>query len=366
MSEEKGNVAGNAATNTVGTDLAAQTIGPDKLLYLLPEEITIPESGMDVRPWTSQAGATDKETEAIGKLAETIAAEGQIMPVKCRYGKGGEIILIDGRRRVQSVALINAGKSNKETPLRVKVIIGTDEIKGARAYRQSMIANIHRLDLSPMDIAQDIKNIREQFKWTGADGTKKVAEYLKVSPATITQHEKLLTLTAEVQAQIHDGTLSRDAAFAVSKVEPSKQAAVVEKAKETQKEEKAASKAKPPADKPATGNKQPTKAAARETGTVKARHIRKAAREIDPTKPQPRSKKEIVEFFAEKEGAAYGHANGAVQTFIREFCAWVLGGSSDRKLDKLFDVMVEKADKGTLVKKADAKKTTKAADKGKK
>ena len=337
-------------------------VGPDRLLYLLPEELTIPEV-LDVRPWSTRVGNTEAEVEAIQQLAQTIADEGQIQPVRVRYsahvdgedglGLGGQAYeLVAGRRRVQAVALINAGKSEGEAPLRVKCVIGGEDVSTPHAFRQALIENVHRAGISPMDFAQDIATLMEKMGWkdNGGKGAKKVAQYLRVSSATVTQHLRLLKLAPEVQEKVHKGELSREAAFVVTDVPVEQQAAVVEQAEQAQQQEEKQE-----------GVSGQTK---RKTGKVKSRHVKEAARAAggEKVRPQARSKKEIVEWFDIAEGPAYGYPDGAVHTFVREFRAWVSGESkTDRKLQAAFDALVEKAARGTKasLKAAESKSDSK-------
>lgn len=339
-------------------------IAADRLILLAPEDIVVPES-LDVRPWSGVDGGGDKEIEAIQNLAETISEEGQINPVKLRLTKEGMYELIAGRRRVSAISLINAGKKKGEVDMKVKCIVRDLPLADPRAFRQAMIENIHRKNLSPMDLATDIATIQKKFGWEKS--IKKVSEFLKVSPATVTQHLKLLELPEELKKQVHDGVISRDAAFTLAGVKSDKVEEVVNKAKELQAKE---NESKPPKlpnkTTPQTATQstpQPTTKAGkpdakrvqgRDTGTVKARHVKAAARETEGAtdKPQPRTRKEIIEFFDCCEGPRYGHADGAVQTFVRQFRLWAAGKLTDRTLEKYFDTMVEKADRGTSPLKA--------------
>ena len=132
----------------------------DQLLYLLPEDINIPPE-LDVRPWSNRMGPTEKETQALNELVESIKAEGQLEPIKVRYNGNDGYDVVIGRRRITAVMMINAAKSAKETPLRVTAIVTkeneTNEKKlQSHAYRQAIMENIHRENLSPMDMAEDI------------------------------------------------------------------------------------------------------------------------------------------------------------------------------------------------------------------
>lgn len=200
---------------------AAVIVDADKvLLFVDPFEVMEPEE-TDVRPWSGKYGDDDQEQDAIDGLAESIKASGQTMPVEVRKTLDGTIELIAGRRRRRAVLQINAGMSKGETPLKLMCVVageGSKPVNDAEAFRHAMVENIHRRGLNPMDYAQDISTIRERFGWEGKKGTKKVSEFLKVSPANVTQYEKLLGLPEEVQGQVYRGELSADDAFKVSKI----------------------------------------------------------------------------------------------------------------------------------------------------
>lgn len=340
-------------------------IGNRELLFLSPDEIALPDV-TDVRPWSSKMGDTEEEINAIEALAATISEEGQNTPVEVRRnGEGFE--LVAGRRRHRAVALINAGKAKGEALLPLIAIASTDAkpLSDPKAFRHAMLENIHRKGLSPMDYAYDIKTIREKFGWEGAKGTKKVADFLKVAPATITQHEKLLELTEDIQAKVHKGELSGqdgfDLAAIAKKAGPEKAAEVAQQAVETGKAVEQAAvdvAAETEVDEAAgdageaegaeTGKKTAKKKAAKKkAAAAKSKVIRRATREVDPNKPKPRTKGEIVEFFDGLEGPVYGHPNGAIHVFIQQFRKFAAGEISDRTMEKYFALMVENAKKGT-------------------
>lgn len=92
--------------------------------------------------------------------------------------------------------------------------------------------NVKRKNLSPIQFAIICAEVRDREAWEGAKQTKKVAQYLEVSPATVTTHEKLLTLDKDLQEQVHDGSISAKAAFDLLDVKPEKRGKVLEDAKE--------------------------------------------------------------------------------------------------------------------------------------
>ncbi len=326
----------------------------EQLIYLLPDDIEVPDETMDVRPFTNKFGGGDKETEAIAAMAASMEKVGQILPVRVRYGTKGQYVLVDGRRRTMAIGMVNASKAKGQELMRVACVVGKDDMTKmskvlGKAHRRSMMANIHAARMNPMDMAEDMRRLREQYKWVGNQGTQNIAEYLQVSPATVIQYEKFLKLDKEHQEQIYNGTISLDAAFALVNVVPSKRNEVLAKAKELDEKEKEAHAEKVVAAATEPANTSKTSRAPRTTTALKSRHVKEAARQVEGAteKKTSRSKKEIVEFMDALEGPISGHSDGVPCRFLREFHAYAGGGSSDKKLEKLWLELIERAPKGS-------------------
>jgi ParB family chromosome partitioning protein len=322
-----------------------------QLLMLDPTQIIEPEI-TNVRPFSAKLGDTEEEIKAIEALAATIEEEGQLQPVKVRrLGEDGVFEIIAGRRRKKAIELINAGRKAGEE-LKVVAVLSDSDVNDPSAFRQAAIENWHRKGLSAMDMAHDIRTVRENFKWAGSKGTKKVAEFFKVSPALITTYEELLKLPDDMQAKVHRNEVSRDDAFKLAKIAKEKGADVA--ASTLAEAEKAASDV---AEQAAAEGKKGVKKAA---SAAKRKKIAQAARESSDT-PSPRSKKEILEYFEGMMGPAYGYANGAVWMFVENLLKYAAGEIQERTLDKYWDAMVEKAARGTAPpkEKVETKKTAK-------
>src|SRR5215471_14739637 len=186
------------------------------LLFLDTSEIVESEV-TNVRPWTSKESDED-ELKKIELLAETIQEEGQIQPVVVRKNGNGKYELVAGRRRKAAIELINAGRE-KGKELKVSAVVSVNTAENQNAFRQAAIENLHREQINPMDMAENIKNVREKFGWKGTKETAKVAAFFKVSKASVIQYEKLLRLPQEVQEKVHKGELTRDDAFKLSEVD---------------------------------------------------------------------------------------------------------------------------------------------------
>lgn len=145
-------------------------------------------------------------------LVESIKADGVIEPllVTTAEGKGGEkgggkgegFILVAGYRRLTAA---------KAAGLKSVPVVVREGMSDQDRLKLALQENIQRRNLSPMEFALNIKRVRGEFAWEGEGSTAKVARFLSVSPATITQYEKLLQLPAAVQRKVHERTIGSQA-----------------------------------------------------------------------------------------------------------------------------------------------------------
>src|SRR5215471_18478059 len=310
------------------------------LLFLDTSEIVESEV-TNVRPWTSKE-SDEEEIKKIELLAETIQEEGQIQPVVVRKRTVNELgfpdgryELVAGRRRKRAIELINAGRE-KGKELKISAVVSVNATENQNAFRQATIENIHREQINPMDMAMNIHNVREKFGWKGTKETAKVAAFFKVSKASVIQYEKLLALPSEIQEKVHKGELTRDDAFRLTSID--NVPPVIEEAQLLSNRVLAEG-----------GTVKQTKAA-------KSNMIKHAAKEVKSTKrkaqgkevkPEPRNRKEIIEFFEGMLGPAYGYADGSVHVFVNKFVEWCKGNIADSTLEKYWATMVYNAFSGT-------------------
>lgn len=319
-------------------------------LFLLPEDITVIEAIHNLR------GERDSQEylKGIEEFANQIKEEGQIqnaLVAEVPVEGGVEYHLIAGSRRRDAIAFNNAGLKTGEmpTPVRCTVLTGVNAIA---MVRKALRENTWRENFTPMDLARDTESVKKLIKANGKDWSAKVADFMGVSRAQVTQHYKLLSLPVEVQEQIKAEGWSSQAAQDLLDVKPEKVVGVAKgataKAKAEAKE-KATTPATAPAPTPVAGKgkkkaeaeAEPEKGA--EKGAkVKRAHVVKAAREADAfEKPKPVAKSEIVDAFDSIDGPAYGHENSPVRQFIQYFRdKFVPGIGSDKTLIKKFDAMV--------------------------
>lgn len=197
----------------------------------------------DVKALREWSGMTAQELK-IPELARTIQEEGQTVPCTVRETPDG-YMMVDGERRKAAVKMLR--DEGEDVQLRVLVDPTANDDSALRA---ALLSFTQHEDLTPIEFANAVKLLRRRFHWAGGKGTQEIASFLGVSPATITQAERLLTLPAEVQEKVASGQLKPAAALegVTSPIEV--QPAVFEKAGEIAeaeakvKREKKAAKAK--------------------------------------------------------------------------------------------------------------------------
>jgi ParB/RepB/Spo0J family partition protein len=295
------------------------------------------------------------ETAKIEALAKSMFMNGQIHPVVVRpNGQEGKYLLVAGRRRFAAKKLMAelaaSGKHPElaEKPITIDALIvnkSDDE-----AWAASIQENLQRRQFSPIELAQNIVDIKKRKGWDGEDWSKHVAEFLHVSRATVTQHAKLLDLPKELRDKVHRGELSAQSAFDLREVQERQGAAkaveVAKRAEELAQEEekeqpvKAKSGKADAKDGKSAKSGKADKADAEEKGKVKRKHVLAAAREAE-TIIKPRTRNEIVGFFQEILDSADPYPEP-----IQDFCKtlvnrWAAGTVGDRALLNKLDIIAE-------------------------
>ena len=171
---------------------AKQPFAPETAL---PEDIKgLTEVDIDlVRPNPNQPRKHFDE-EALRELADSIKKHGMIMPIVVNNMEGGKYMIIAGERRYRAAKM--AGK----TTIPVVIREYTDrEIKEI-----SLIENLQREDLNPIEAATGMKRLMEEFGLT----QEMLAERLGKSRPAIANTLRLLSLADEVVDLVREGKLS--------------------------------------------------------------------------------------------------------------------------------------------------------------
>ncbi len=153
---------------------------------------------------------------ALDDLADSIATHGILQPITVRRLQSGYYQIISGERRWRAAR--QAGL--KEVPV---LIIEADDRK---VMELSLIENLQREDLNPMEEAAGFQKLMQDFQLTQEECAQRVG---KSRPA-IANALRLMALPESIQAMVEEGRISAGHARALLAVnQPEKQQALAEK-----------------------------------------------------------------------------------------------------------------------------------------
>jgi len=144
------------------------------------------------------------ELENIGDLAESIARDGQQVPVILR-GKGPPYQVVSGFRRIQAIKSLSKGSK----AARVKAIIHKT-LPNTRAYRISLLENLQRESLSGYEQVLAAVKMRE-----ASLSVKEIADAFGLGPRAIQRYLRLNDCSKEVREALHAGSINTSAAYEV-------------------------------------------------------------------------------------------------------------------------------------------------------
>jgi len=147
--------------------------------------------------------------ESLQELADSIRAQGLVQPIVVRVAVAGRYELIAGERRWRAAQLAGL----PEVPALVR------EVSDQVAMAMALIENIQREDLNPLEEAQALKRLIEEFTMTH----QQVAETIGRSRATVTNLLRLLELSEEVRQLVQDQRLEMGHARALLPLPPALQ-----------------------------------------------------------------------------------------------------------------------------------------------
>lgn len=298
----------------------------------------------DVRP-----GPVPKDEAAkIDALAKSMYEQGQAQPIVVRPGENGKYKLIAGRRRLAAKKLI-ADKTGEPVTIDSLIRESSDD----EAWSLSIQENLQRRQFSPIELAQNIMDVKKRKGLDGEDWTKHVAEFLHVSRATVSQHAKLLELPADIRMKVHKGDLSAQSAFDLYAVDEGKREQVLKDAEKLADKEAKESKSRVNGN--GNGNGKSEAGESEEKGKVKRKHVLDAARANDAlAQYKPRTRNELIGFFEEILESTDPYPE-AIQQFASTFVKkWATGQVGDKSLRNKLDAiseMIEKPAKGRAAKK---------------
>ncbi len=152
---------------------------------------------------------TRMDEGALADLAASIKVQGVMQPILVRSIGGGRYEIIAGERRVRAAAI--AGLT--EVPVLVR------DVADESAAAMSLIENIQREDLNPLEEAQGVHRLVNEFHLTHEDAARAIGR----SRSATSNLLRLLNLAKPVQTMLMSGDLDMGHARALLAVDAGNQ-----------------------------------------------------------------------------------------------------------------------------------------------
>lgn len=132
--------------------------------------------------------------QSIGKLAESIKEYGILQPITVTYRHDEDLFqIVNGERRYRAALLAGL----KEIPCIIK------EAKDDEKLLQQLIENLQREDLPPLEEAEGLKALMDEFGHTQQD----IARILGKSKSSISEALSLIKLPEEIKEEVRTSEL---------------------------------------------------------------------------------------------------------------------------------------------------------------
>ncbi|MCP3760219.1 ParB/RepB/Spo0J family partition protein [Streptomyces sp. TBY4] len=197
-----------------------------------PTSGVVPPSEVPIEALAHNPFNLREDLTEIHELAASLAARGQLQPLavatrmafmEAHPGNAESLgrapyVVIDGNRRL--AAAQRAG-------LRTMQIHVNDSLASSAAdiLESALIANVHRVDVAPMDQARALQELVEVH-----GSQAQVAKRLGKTPAWVSQRLTLLNLTPELQDKVETGELKVEPARRIGRLPQEDQASAAEEA----------------------------------------------------------------------------------------------------------------------------------------
>ncbi|MER7760755.1 ParB/RepB/Spo0J family partition protein [Streptomyces sp. NPDC097619] len=195
-----------------------------------PTSGVLPPSEVPIEALTHNPFNLREELTEIEEMAESLKVRGQLQPLAVATRMAfmeahpGQIeglgrapyVVIDGNRRLAAARLAGL----KTMHIHVNDALSTS---AADILESALIANIHRVDVAPMDQARALQELVDVHGSQAA-----VAKRLGKTPAWVSQRLSLLNLTPSLQEKVETGELKVEPARRIGRLPQDQQAAAAE------------------------------------------------------------------------------------------------------------------------------------------
>jgi len=154
---------------------------------------------------------TRMDEQALNELDESIQTQGVMQPILVRplKGRGKKYEIVAGERRFRAAGLAGL----KEVPVLVR------EVSDDNAAVMALIENIQREDLNPLEEAQGVKRLLDEFGMTHEQAARAIGR----SRSATSNMLRLLNLTEPVQTMLLAGDIDMGHARALLAVDAASQ-----------------------------------------------------------------------------------------------------------------------------------------------
>jgi len=152
---------------------------------------------------------TRMNAEALAELADSIKSQGLMQPILARAVPGGRFEIIAGERRWRASQL--AGLT--------QVAVLVRDVPDEAALKMALIENIQRENLNPLEEAQGIHRLIQEFSMTHQTASEAVGR----SRVAVTNLLRLLNLAKPVQSLLMNGDIDMGHARALLPLSNAKQ-----------------------------------------------------------------------------------------------------------------------------------------------
>ena len=146
---------------------------------------------IDRNPFQTRTNFDDAK---LAELAISITASGVVQPIVVRKAENGRFTLITGERRL--LASKKAGKATIPSIVR--------EVSNVQAMEMTIVENLQRADLNPMEQAHAFQRLSRDFHMT----QEQMAERTGKDRASVANFLRLLRLPESVQKHVEAGELT--------------------------------------------------------------------------------------------------------------------------------------------------------------
>ena len=158
---------------------------------------------------------TRMDEASLQELAASIRKQGLMQPILVRPVEGGRHEIIAGERRWRAAKI--AGLT--EIPVLVR------EVPNSAALAMALVENIQREDLNPLEEANGVQRLIDEFKLTHQEASEAIGR----SRAATTNLLRLLNLQEPVQTMVFEGKLEMGHARALLALEGRKQETIAKR-----------------------------------------------------------------------------------------------------------------------------------------